>query len=153
MVLVSVVQQCDLVTRVCMLWDFSHVWLCVTLWAIAPQAPLSMGFSRQEYWNGFPFPSPEHLPDPGMEPLSLTSLAFADWFFTASAARETPQLCICMYQAFFKFSSHLVITKYWIELGSRTLLVFCFKCSSVYMTIANSKSVPPPRSSLLVALN
>ena len=37
---------------------FSHVWLCVTLWAIVPQAPLSMAFSRQEYLSGFPFPSP-----------------------------------------------------------------------------------------------
>ena len=48
--------------------------LCSTLvtpWTIACQAPLSMGFSRQEYWNGLPFPSPEDLPDPGIEPRSL----------------------------------------------------------------------------------
>ena len=37
---------------------------------IARQAPLSMGFSRQEYWSGLPFPSPEYLPDPGIEPVS-----------------------------------------------------------------------------------
>ena len=37
-------------------------------WAVAQQAPLSMEFSRQEYWNGLPFPSPGHLPDPGIEP-------------------------------------------------------------------------------------
>ena len=37
---------------------FSHVWLSATLWTMAHQAPLSMGFSRQEYWNGLPFPSP-----------------------------------------------------------------------------------------------
>ena len=36
----------------------------------SPQAPLSMGFSRQEYWSGLPFPSPEDLPDPGIEPRS-----------------------------------------------------------------------------------
>ena len=42
----------------CMLSHFSHVWLCVTLWTIACQAPLSMGFSRQEYWSGLPFPPP-----------------------------------------------------------------------------------------------
>ena len=41
-----------------------------TLWTVAPQAPLSMGFSRQEYWNGLPFPPPRDLPDSGIEPLS-----------------------------------------------------------------------------------
>ena len=46
----------------------SHVQLFVTLWTVAYQAPLSMGFSRQEYWSGVPFPSPGGLPDPGMEP-------------------------------------------------------------------------------------
>ena len=40
----------------------------VTSWTVARQAPLSMGFSRQEYWNGLPFPPPGDLPDPGMEP-------------------------------------------------------------------------------------
>ena len=46
---------------------------CLTLcdpMAIACQAPLSMGFSRQEYWSGLPFPSPGNLPNPGMEPMS-----------------------------------------------------------------------------------
>ena len=42
----------------CMLSRFSHVWFCATLWTAAHQAPLSMGFSRQEYWSGLPFPSP-----------------------------------------------------------------------------------------------
>ena len=41
------------------------------LWTVACQPPLSMGFSRQEYWNGLPFPSPEDLPDPGIKPISL----------------------------------------------------------------------------------
>ena len=40
----------------------------VTPWTVAYQAPPSMGFSRQEYWSGLPFPSPEDLPDPGIEP-------------------------------------------------------------------------------------
>ena len=39
-----------------------------TTWAVARQAPLSMGFSRQEHWSGLPFPSPGDLPDPGIEP-------------------------------------------------------------------------------------
>ena len=47
----------------------------VTLWTMAFQAPLSMGFSRQEYWSGLPFPSPGDLPDPGNEPRSPALLA------------------------------------------------------------------------------
>ena len=47
---------------------FSHVRLFATPWTVAHQAPLSMGFSRQEYWSGLPFPSPEDLPNPGIEP-------------------------------------------------------------------------------------
>jgi len=49
------------------------------LWTVACQAPLSVGFFRQEYWSGLPFPSPGDLPDPGVEPQSL---ALAGEFFT-----------------------------------------------------------------------
>ena len=48
----------------------SCVQLFSTLWTVAHQAPLSMGFSRQEYWSGLPFPSPGDLPNPGIEPWS-----------------------------------------------------------------------------------
>ena len=47
--------------------SLSRVQLFATPWTVAPQAPLSMGFSRQEYWSGLPFPSPGDLPNPGME--------------------------------------------------------------------------------------
>ena len=50
--------------------SFSRVRLCSTLWTIAHQAPLSMGFSRQEYYSGLPCPSPGDLPDPGIKPRS-----------------------------------------------------------------------------------
>ena len=50
--------------------SLSCVQLLVTPWTVAHQAPLSMGFSRQEYWSGFPFPSPGDLPNPGIEPRS-----------------------------------------------------------------------------------
>ena len=56
---------------------FSHVRLFVTLWTIVCQAPLSMEFSRQEYWSGLPCPPPGDLPGPGTEPMSLTSPALA----------------------------------------------------------------------------
>ena len=50
-----------------MLSCFSCVQLCATLWTVGHEAPLPMGFSRQEYWSGFPFPPPGDLPDPGIE--------------------------------------------------------------------------------------
>ena len=53
---------------VCVCKSLSRVRLFVTLWTVARQAPLSMGFSRQEYWSGLPFPSPGDLPNPGIEP-------------------------------------------------------------------------------------
>ena len=53
----------------------SHVLLFATSWTVACQAPLSMEFSRQEYWSGLPFPSPRDLPDPGIKPGSPTFLA------------------------------------------------------------------------------
>ena len=54
----------------------------MTLWTIAHQAPLSMEFSRQEYWSGLPFSLPGHHPDPGIELTSPTSPALAGGFFT-----------------------------------------------------------------------
>ena len=50
--------------------SLSHVRLFATPWTVAHQAPPSMGFSRQEYWSGLPFPSPGYLPNPGIEPRS-----------------------------------------------------------------------------------
>ena len=50
--------------------SLSRVQLFATPWTVAHQAPLSMGFSRQEYWSGLPFPSQGDLPDPGIEPRS-----------------------------------------------------------------------------------
>ena len=58
-----------LIVVVCAL---SRVQLFATPWTVAHEAPQFMGFSRQEYWNGLPFPSPGDLPDPGIEPTSPT---------------------------------------------------------------------------------
>ena len=66
----------------------SHVVLFETLWTIACQVPLSKGFSRQEYWSGWPFPPPGKLPNPGVKPVSLTSPASADRLFTTRATRD-----------------------------------------------------------------
>ena len=77
------------VSDVCaVLSHFSHVWLFATLCTITCQAPLSMGFSREEYWSGLPFPSLGNLPDPGIQPASLKSPALAGGFFTTRATWE-----------------------------------------------------------------
>ena len=86
-------------------WDFPHkqfsgipagyhvcmqscVWLIATLWAVARQAALSLGFSRQEYWSGLLFPPPGDLPDAGIEPESLPSSALAGGSLTTSDTWE-----------------------------------------------------------------
>ena len=63
----------------------SCFWLFVTLWTVDHQAPLSVGFSRQEYWSGLSCPPPGDLPSSGIEPKSFKSFALADEFFTNSA--------------------------------------------------------------------
>ena len=68
---------------------FSCVWLFATLWTVPCQAPLSMGFSRQEYWSGVPCPPPGDLPDLGVQAASLASPALADRFFTTNATWGT----------------------------------------------------------------
>ena len=67
-----------------MLNHFSCIQLFVTLWTVTHQAPLSMGFSRQEYWTGLPFPSLGHLPHSEIEPMSLMSPALASGFKASS---------------------------------------------------------------------
>ena len=59
--------------RQCVLSHFSSVRLCETLWSVARQASLSMGFSRQEYWSGLPCPLARYLPNPGIGPMSPVS--------------------------------------------------------------------------------
>ena len=66
----------------CVLSHFNCVQLFETLWTVACQAPLPLGFSRQEYWSGLPCPPPGDLPDPGIEPASLMSPALVGKFFS-----------------------------------------------------------------------
>ena len=68
----------------------SRVRLFVTPWTVAPQAPPSMGFPRQENWSGLPFPSPEDFPDPGIEP---TSPILAGRVFTTDPPAK-PEYCL-----------------------------------------------------------
>ena len=76
----------------CMLRCFSCIRLFVTPWSVACQAPLSLGFSKQEYWNGLPCLLPWDLPDLGTETFCLC-LLHRRWFFTQWATCEA-QICI-----------------------------------------------------------
>ena len=74
---------------------FSHVWLFATPWTVARQAPLSMGFSRQEYWSGLLCPPPGDLPDPGIK--SASSALAGKFFITVPPGKP---LFYCAYLNF-----------------------------------------------------
>ena len=74
--------------HVCLLSCLSHVKLFATIWTVAHQDPLSLGFFRQEYWSGLLCPLPGDLLNPGIELASLTSPALVGGFFTTSTTQE-----------------------------------------------------------------
>ena len=78
----------------CVLSHFRDVRIFATLWTVAHQAPLSIEFSRQEYWIGLRCLPPGDLPDPGIEPESLVSPALAVGFFTTRTTWEASVLSI-----------------------------------------------------------
>ena len=88
-------QLCGLGNFVGCFQMLSRVQLFVTLWTAAHQGPLSMGFSRQEYWSGLPCPAPGDLPDPGINPVSPTSPALLGGIFTTSALGKPGALELC----------------------------------------------------------
>ena len=84
-----------------MVWWYVRAQLlqsCLTPWTAACQAPLSMGFSRQEYWRELPFPPPGDLPNPGIEPVSLVSPALAGGFFTTSTTWEAHGMVVLLFK-------------------------------------------------------
>ena len=80
-----------IICNVCMLSCFSSVQLFKSLWTVADHAPLSMGFSRQEFYNGRPRPPPGDLPNPGIEPVSLMSPELTGRFFTIGFTWESKE--------------------------------------------------------------
>ena len=90
-----------------------HVSVCAKLLQSCPTfgdptAPLSMGFSRQEYYSGLPGPPPGDLPNPGIQPASLMSPALADVFFTTSSTWEASGILVFKYLEYHRF---LLVTK------------------------------------------
>ena len=90
-----------------MLSRFSFGLLFATLCTVAPQAPLSMEFSRKEYWGGWPCPFPGDLPDAWIKPMSLMSTALAGGFFTTSTTWETSKALVQI------FKPHVSLRQYW----------------------------------------
>ena len=78
---------------VCSVCVLHWILLFAAPWITPCQVPLSLEFSRQEYWSGLPFPPAGDLPNPGIEPKSLASPTLAGRFFTTSAIWEA---CICL---------------------------------------------------------
>ena len=115
----------------CVLSHFSSVQLCVTLWTKAHQAPLFMGFSRQEYWSGLPCPPPRDLPDPGTELTSLTSPALVGKFFTSSATGKSYVGCIYWYFTILESSTGKILS-YWF-IHSKIITPLCIYISNIFM--------------------
>ena len=109
------------------LGDLSHLCACsvtsvmsnffATLWTVAHQAPLSIGFLRQEYWSGLPFFSPRDLPDPGIKPRSPVSLAF-----------QVDSLLLSHQEAFFFFNKikHFQNSIIYVYIFSNFTCLICF---------------------------
>ena len=89
----------QVMTKVSLLLSrFSHARLFVTLWTVAYQAPLAMGFSRQEYWSALPCPPLGDLPDPGIELMALKSPTLAGVYLPLvppGKLRELPRMYVC----------------------------------------------------------
>ena len=113
MVLVSAAQQSE--SALCTIYthsqSLSHVWLFGMLWTVVWQVLLSMGFPRQEYWSGLPFPPPGDLPDTGIELSSPMSPALqVDFFYLPS---HQAALCVSIYPLPFRFLT--LLSESWIS--------------------------------------
>ena len=117
----------------------NHVQLFVTPWTIARQAPLSMEFSRQEYWRGLPFSTPGDLPSPGMEPMSLVSPLLADRFFTTVPLGSSNYIC----------STHLYFGSN--DNHAQQLLCVCRNCEQMYEIFCSLNEIFLVAFKLLIA--
>ena len=115
---------------------FSCVQLFVTSWTVvAHQAPLSMGFSRQEYWSGLPFPSPGDLPDPGIELMSPGSPTLQVGFFTTEPLGKSFS---CAYWPFIYLIWSNVCSE---SLPKFLLIYFSFYCLLIWTLVKIMDSI------------
>ena len=108
------------ISKLCVLSHFNHVQLFATLWTVAFQAPIFMGFSRQEYWSGLPCPPPGDLPDPGTELVSLNVFCVGQrlLYHSSHLGSNTPDQLNSTYrggppQEFWNFSVISMYSQYW----------------------------------------
>ena len=97
-----------LLLHTCVLSHFSHVQLFATLWTVAHQVPLSMGFSRQEYWSRLLCPPPGDLPDPGIEPRSLHFSCIGRWVLYHRQHLRNPLLVCIRNKKYFRHFKHII---------------------------------------------
>ena len=119
----------------------SHVRLFVTPWTVAPQAPLSMGFPRQEYWSGWPFPPPGELPNPGVEPTSPVSPVLAGRFFTTEPPGKPYVLLSSLLNNMFNIALH----NWWIFSTLDTFLkhshIQALEMKALFFLVQNTLSI------------
>ena len=113
----------------CPVCVLSHVWLFATLWNVAHQAPLFMEISRQEYWNGLPFPTPGNCPNPGTEPISPMSPALADSFLTTEPPGKLWTATFTVNVAFEKLSLKAIGRFVSSDHELPFLLACCYGCA------------------------
>ena len=115
--------------------SFSRIWLSATQWTVAHQAPMSMGFSRQEYWTGLPFPSSGGLPNPGIQVGSPTlradSLLFwvtrESWHYVLGNTLGWPK------SLFRFFSSHITFYgKIWKNFWTKYIYIYICKAHKLF---------------------
>ena len=120
------------------LWShFSCVWFFVTTWTVAHKAPLSVGFSRQEYWSGLLFPFPRDIPNPGIEPAPLKFPALTGGFFTPTViwaallllphvtySCDLFNLCYCMSSPLYGITTYVILVLPPL-VGTLPIMPFC----------------------------
>ena len=113
---------------------FSHIWLFGASWTVARQAPLSMGFSRQEYWSGLPLPSPGDLPGPGIEPMSVCLLHWQAGSLPLASPRKLSPEHIQQQMAFSSYVNHV---------NRMNNVIFNNKIAHILAYVWNSRVEPP----------
>ena len=124
--------------------SLSHVWLFATPWTVSYKAPLSMEFSRQEYWSGLPFPSPGDLPDPGIEPRSPALQA--DALPSEPPGKPQGKTCHIWKKKWGGMRVRIYCSKLWLSWPSQLLQLLCqyphhFQCLLFFVVLFSSSVV------------
>ena len=119
----------------CLLSRLNHVRLFVIPWTVAHRAPLSVRFSRQEYWSGLPCSPPGDLPDPGIQLLSLKSPALAGRFFATSAIFKA---AVAVHQLSNIFTKQ-----------DKLHLFSCLSCSQEHIDLLGIATIPMCKNTLI----